>query len=97
MRILMVNKFHYIVGGSETYYFALKRLLEENGHTVIEFSMHDERNIPSDYDNYFSGTCESEGYIENWINSFTTVPVLCYDSLVGIDRRLWRNWQTRQI
>ena len=53
MRILLVNKFHYIVGGSETYYFALKRLLEEKGHTVIEFSMKDDRNLPSDYEKYF--------------------------------------------
>ena len=37
MRVLMVNKFHYIVGGSETYYFSLKRLLEQRGHTVIDF------------------------------------------------------------
>ena len=27
MKILMVNKFFYIKGGSETYYFALKHLL----------------------------------------------------------------------
>lgn len=53
MKILMVNKFHYIKGGSETYYFALKNLLEERGHTVIEFSMKDEKNIPSEYENYF--------------------------------------------
>lgn len=53
MKVLMVNKFHYIVGGSETYYFALKKLLEEYGHTVIEFSMHDEKNIKSEYEKYF--------------------------------------------
>ena len=61
MKILMVNKFHYIVGGSETYYFALKRLLEEKGHTVIEFSMQDERNIPSDYDRYFVRNVDYNG------------------------------------
>ena len=38
MIILMVNKFYYIKGGSETYYFALKRLLESKGHTVVDFS-----------------------------------------------------------
>ena len=53
MRVLMVNKFHYIVGGSETYYFSMKRLLEERGHTVIDFSMMDERNAPSPYSDYF--------------------------------------------
>ena len=53
MKILMVNKFHYIKGGSETYYFALKRLLEEKGHTVVDFSMEDEKNFPCQYKDYF--------------------------------------------
>lgn len=53
MKILMVNKFHYVVGGSETYFFALKSLLQEQGHEVIEFSMKDERNLPSPYEKYF--------------------------------------------
>ena len=53
MKILMVNKFFYIKGGCETYYFALKKLLEENGHTVIDFSMLDEKNFDSEYSKYF--------------------------------------------
>lgn len=53
MKILMVNKFFYIKGGSETYYFSLKRLLEKKGHTVIDFSMKDERNFYSEYSRYF--------------------------------------------
>lgn len=53
MKILMVNKFFYIKGGSETYYFALRRLLEEHGHTIIDFSMQDEKNFPSKYSQYF--------------------------------------------
>lgn len=53
MKILMVNKFFYIKGGSETYYFALKRLLEKEGHTVIDFSMKDDKNFSSPYSEYF--------------------------------------------
>lgn len=53
MKILMVNKFYYIKGGSETYYFALKKLLESKGHTVIDFSMNDEKNFKSKYSKYF--------------------------------------------
>ena len=53
MKILMVNKFHYRKGGSETYYFSLRRRLEEDGHTVVDFSMQDERNFPSPYADYF--------------------------------------------
>lgn len=53
MKILMVNKFYYIKGGSETYYFSLKQLLEEHGHKVIDFSMVDPKNFPSEYSEYF--------------------------------------------
>ena len=61
MKILMVNKFHYSKGGSETYYFALKRLLEAKGHTVIDFSMEDERNFPSEYSSYFVRNADYSG------------------------------------
>ena len=53
MKILMVNKFFYIKGGSETYYFALKRKLEEEGHQVIDFSMKNPKNFVSPYSDYF--------------------------------------------
>lgn len=53
MKILMVNKFYYRKGGSETYYFALKELLESHGHTVIDFSMQDDKNYGSAYEGYF--------------------------------------------
>lgn len=53
MKILMANKFFYIKGGSETYYFSLKKMLEENGHEVIDFSMKNEKNFESKYEKYF--------------------------------------------
>lgn len=53
MKILMVNKFFYIKGGSETYYFALKKLSEENGDEVIDFSMKDKKNFESQYSKFF--------------------------------------------
>lgn len=53
MKILMVNKFHYLKGGSEKYYFDLANLLKENGHEVAFFSMKDEKNIKTDCKEYF--------------------------------------------
>ena len=53
MKILMVNKFYYIKGGSETYYFELKKLLESHGHTIIDFSMKDDKNLESPYSEFF--------------------------------------------
>ena len=61
MKVLMVNKFHYIKGGSETYYFALKRLLESKGHEVIDFSMQNEKNFDSPYANYFVENVDYNG------------------------------------
>lgn len=61
MRILMINKFHYIKGGSETYYFALKKLLQEHGHEVIDFSMEDDKNFDSPYEKYFVENVEYNG------------------------------------
>lgn len=53
MKVLLVNKFHYIKGGSETYYFSLGDLLEKRGHQVIWFSMKDDRNLPCAQSKYF--------------------------------------------
>ena len=61
MKILMVNKFFYIKGGSETYYFALKRKLEKEGHIVIDFSMKDKKNFESKYADYFVDNVDYSG------------------------------------
>lgn len=61
MKILMVNKFYYINGGSETHYFTLKKLLERKGHTVIDFSMQDDRNFESEYSDYFVKNADYNG------------------------------------
>ena len=53
MRILLVNKFHYLRGGSEKYYFELGNLLKENGNEVAYFSMKDEKNISTGNKEYF--------------------------------------------
>ena len=53
MKILIVNKFHYLKGGSEKYYFELAELLKENGHEIAFFSMQDEKNIKTDCKEYF--------------------------------------------
>lgn len=39
MRILMINKFLYPNGGSETYIFKLGEYLEKMGHEVQYFGM----------------------------------------------------------
>jgi len=53
MKVLLINKFHYLKGGAERVYFETKRILEENGHEVVCFSMQDKKNIPSTESEFF--------------------------------------------
>lgn len=53
MRVLLVNKFHYRNGGSETYYFAVADALRELGHEVHFFAMEDEKNLPCEDSDLF--------------------------------------------
>ena len=53
MKVLIVNKFLHTVGGSETYCFALEKILKKNGHEVVWFSMTDERNEKREGEKFF--------------------------------------------
>lgn len=56
MRVLLVNKFLYPNGGSETYVFELGKLLEKNGHEVQYFGMeHPDRIVGNRVQSYTSG------------------------------------------
>ena len=63
MKILLVNKYHYVKGGSETYYFGLAQLLTELGHNVIFFAMADENNRPCEQSEYFVSNVDFNGEI----------------------------------
>lgn len=65
MKILLINKFHYMKGGTETFHFALAEALEAQGHEVIFFSMQDNRNIPCNQTGYF---VKKVDYNDNDIN-----------------------------
>jgi len=53
MKILNINRFYYLRGGADVYFFLLKDILEKNKHTVIPFSTLLESNIPTNYSKYF--------------------------------------------
>ena len=53
MKVLLINKFYYMRGGSETYNFALAEALKAKGHEVIFFAMQDEKNLPCEQSKYF--------------------------------------------
>ncbi len=53
MKILLANKFFHLTGGSETVFFQERDFLLEQGHEVVDFSMVDERNLPSQTADFF--------------------------------------------
>ena len=53
MRILLVNYRYFISGGPEKYMFNIKKMLEDNGHKVIPFSIHSNKNVETEYSKYF--------------------------------------------
>ena len=53
MRILLINKYNFVKGGSEIYTFGLKEMLLKDGHEVIDFSMNNPKNQYSPYSKYF--------------------------------------------
>ena len=63
MKILIANKFFFRNGGSEAVMFQERDYLMEMGHEVIDFAMHDERNLPSPYTRYFVGSQDYHGNI----------------------------------
>jgi glycosyltransferase involved in cell wall biosynthesis len=68
MKVLLVNKFHYKKGGSETYYFALAEALKAKGHEVIFFAMKDEKNIPCEQEKYFVSNSSVQGGLKSKLN-----------------------------
>jgi len=61
MKILMVDKYHFIKGGAERYYFELIKLLESKGHEVIPFSMQHPDNVETEYEEDFVKNIEFNG------------------------------------
>lgn len=53
MKILQVNKFFYLKGGSEAYLFSLIDGLKSKGYSIAEFAMQSEKNKPSQFDKEF--------------------------------------------
>lgn len=53
MRILLINKFHYLKGGAERAYFDTARILTENGHSVAFFAMEHPENQATEWSRFF--------------------------------------------
>lgn len=54
MKILQVQRFFYIRGGSSRYFFDVSKLLKNNGHQVAHFSVDSPKNKESAWDKFFA-------------------------------------------
>lgn len=61
MRIILVNKFHFMKGGSETYYFDLAEGLKRLGHEVHFFAMEGPDNVPCEDSDVFVSAKDYNG------------------------------------
>lgn len=61
MKIILVNKFHYLKGGSETYYFGLAEGLKALGHEVHFFAMEGPENVRCDDSDLFVSAKDYNG------------------------------------
>lgn len=68
MKVLLVNKFHYMKGGSERYYFTLAETFKSKGHDVVFFAMADEKNIPCEQTKHFVSNSSVGGGIRSKLN-----------------------------
>lgn len=68
MKVLLVNKFHYMKGGSERYYFTLAEAFKAHGHEVVFFAMQDEKNIACEQGKYFVSNSSVGGGIKSKLN-----------------------------
>lgn len=75
MKIVFANNYYYIRGGCERVLFDEMDLLIKNGHEVIPFSRHFEKNMPSEYAQYFPSGFSYEGvsFINRLISGFKLI------------------------
>ncbi len=60
MRVLFLNNFYYLRGGSERVLFEEMRMLREGGHDVAVYSRRHEKNEPSEFSRFFPAAMDTE-------------------------------------
>lgn len=76
MKVLLVNKFHYRKGGSETYYFAVADALRELGHEVHFFAMEGEENLPCEDSDLFVPNRDYNGHTSTVANASAALSII---------------------
>ena len=89
MKILLINKFFFSFGGTETAFFQAAKLLQEQGHEVILFSMAHPENGVSRQSPYFVSQVDFEEMC-GWLDKIRGVKRILFgrESQVKLDELL---------
>lgn len=80
MKVALANKFFFLNGGSETVFFQERNFLINSGINVIDFSMHDERNIDSCFAQHFVGKKSYSTPVAGLMSKIGTAASFIYSS-----------------
>lgn len=80
LTILMIDKYYFIKGGAERYYFELKAVLEAEGHRVVPFSMQHPENETTRFEKYFVSQIEfhAQGRFQKLITGLRSLGRILY-------------------
>jgi glycosyltransferase involved in cell wall biosynthesis len=78
MKILYLNNYNYLRGGAENVFFNEKKIMQNNGQRVYEFTRNHSRNIKSDYERYFPKEMATEN-VRYGIQQLRSLPKLFYN------------------
>src|SRR3989344_6561866 len=67
MKILQINKFYHIHGGTDRYFFEVSKLLKKHNHKVAFFSTEDKKNNKTKWSKFF---VENFSFDKTNINNF---------------------------
>jgi glycosyltransferase involved in cell wall biosynthesis len=79
MKILLINKFFFSFGGTETAFFQTAKLLQDLGHEVIYFSMAHPKNKESRYSRHFVSRVDF-GEMRGWQEKIRGVKRILFGS-----------------
>ncbi|OXA77570.1 Glycosyltransferase involved in cell wall bisynthesis [Flavobacterium aquidurense] len=77
LKILQINKYHYIRGGSDSVYFNTANLLREYGHQVIHFAMDFSENELCSESNFFASN--NDFTKQSLIQKMSNIPSFFYN------------------
>jgi glycosyltransferase involved in cell wall biosynthesis len=95
VKVLLASWSWYPVGGDWTYVENVKRLYESKGYEVVPFSTKNEKNIPTDYDEYFIKSYDYKQLnankgIKSGFNALKN-SVVSFEALKNLDKLLQNN------